>query len=274
MKKFDSCAIWLIRIFLSLFGRHKRDRVLASISTRLAPVITVDYPGKDIKILCNSKKSLYWAKNFYLHEPETIEWIRSFSSGDVFWDVGANVGIYSLFAAFNPGITVVAFEPMTESYSALQRNIWLNEKSDVIESFCLALSSSKSISRLSLNSRSSGSDSHTFIKGNDVSSGEKNIQTVLSLSVDEFIREYAPPFPNHLKIDVDGPELDVLQGAYTTLKDKRLQSILIEGDVKDTDRNRQLFSILEGSGLGFVLKGGTAGSDRHCNYLYRRRKNI
>lgn len=273
MKKFDSCTIWLIRMFLSLFGRHKRDRVLASISTGLAPVVTVSYPGKDIKFLCNSKKSLYWAKNFYLHEPETIEWIRSFSSGDVFWDVGANVGIYSLYAAFNPGISVVAFEPMTESYSALQRNVWLNEKADVIESFCLALSGSKSISRLSLNSKSSGSDSHTFIKDKVVSPGEKNIQTVLSLSADEFITEYAPSFPNHLKIDVDGPELDVLQGAETTLKDDRLQSILIEGDIEDTDRNRQLFSILERSGLEFMLKGGTAGSDRHCNYLYRRTKN-
>ena len=62
-------------------------------------------------------------------EPETIEWIDSFDQSKkiIFWDIGANIGIYSVYAAtkFN-NIEVVSFEPSTSNLRVLSRNISIN----------------------------------------------------------------------------------------------------------------------------------------------------
>ncbi|MCG8325700.1 MAG: FkbM family methyltransferase [Thiotrichales bacterium] len=270
MKRFDRNSIRLIRSCLSLFGAGKRNRVLATIASRLAPIITIDDQGCNIKIICNSRKTLYWAKNFYTHEPETIEWIRTFSPGDVFWDVGANVGIYSLFAATRPGVRVISFEPMAENFSSLQKNIRLNNLSEVVQCYCLALSDGKSICRLDLSNDSAGSDSHVFVKSDSSPGVEQKTQTVIGMPVDEFIREFAVHFPNHLKVDVDGPEESVLHGAAITLGDTRLRSVLIEGDVAGTEKNKRLSSLLNEAGFELRSRGSTAGSNVHRNYLYTR----
>ncbi len=274
MKLFDRTVLWLLRAALLCFGRRKRDRVLASIASSLAPAIRIPPSNSDseIKVICNSKQALYWAKNFHTHEPETLEWIRSFQPGDVFWDIGANVGIYALFAASREGVQVLAFEPMTESFSSLQKNIYLNRKTDVIQGFCIAFSDTKSISRLVLSNISAGSDSHTFIRDGDKAKtgGNNQSQYVLSMSIDDFVKEFRPAFPSHIKIDVDGPELEILSGAAETLRDVRLKTVLIEGDTEGGDRNKQIFSILEEAGFHNISRGATAGGAKHCNFLFGR----
>jgi len=56
-------------------------------------------------------------------EPETIAWIDSFNPHDVFFDVGANVGVYSLYAASRyPWMEIAAFEPMGITFDSLQHN--------------------------------------------------------------------------------------------------------------------------------------------------------
>ncbi len=269
-KQLPRIIVKFLSCLLKLLGKGRRQKILASLSGSFSPIIEITTDKGEICVQCSSRRSLYWAKNFLTHEPETIKWISSFSSGDIFWDIGANVGIYSLFASLNKGVRVISFEPMSESFASLQKNIYLNNKSDSIESFCLSLSESKSISSLSLNNTESGSDSHVFIKNKNSLSGYSNIQTILSISVDEFITEFKPAFPAHIKIDVDGPEIEVLEGAQQTLRDKRLVSILIEGDVEDSEKNTQLFSLIEEAGFILASKGSTANSKIHCNYLFKR----
>ena len=63
-------------------------------------------------------------------EPETIEWINNFGENCTFWDIGANVGIYSIYAASEiNGANVIAFEPSIENYYLLNRNISENKLS-------------------------------------------------------------------------------------------------------------------------------------------------
>jgi hypothetical protein len=63
-------------------------------------------------------------------EPETIAWIDDFLMPSRFWDIGANVGTYVLYAALRPGVAVLAFEPAAASYAALCRNIEANRCDD------------------------------------------------------------------------------------------------------------------------------------------------
>ena len=62
-------------------------------------------------------------------------------SGDVFYDIGAASGVYSLYAALDPDIEVFSFEPNALSFSLLMENIKTNRLGN-IRAYCLALSDS------------------------------------------------------------------------------------------------------------------------------------
>lgn len=70
----------------------------------------------EIKFYCPNNLSLWRAETLLTKEPETIEWINSFGEGCVFWDIGANVGIYSMYAALKTKANVLAFEPAASNY--------------------------------------------------------------------------------------------------------------------------------------------------------------
>ena len=70
---------------------------------------------------------------FWDKEPETIEWIKSFEPNTVFFDVGANIGIYSLYAASLYSESLIyAFEPVKQNFVRLMQNIELNKFNNII----------------------------------------------------------------------------------------------------------------------------------------------
>ena len=70
-----------------------------------------------------------------------LDWLdKTLHDGDVFFDVGANVGIYSLYAALrNPKTKVYAFEPEYSNLHQLKQNILLNSLAETIFPYSLAL---------------------------------------------------------------------------------------------------------------------------------------
>jgi len=74
---------------------------------------------------CPTFYECWLAENYFLKDPETMAWIDSFHQHSVFWDFGANIGAYSIYAA-KKGHSVVCFEPSDREYEILKRNIELN----------------------------------------------------------------------------------------------------------------------------------------------------
>ena len=67
------------------------------------------------------------AVTLFTKEPETIAWIDDrVLPGDVFYDIGANIGVFSLYSAKVKKATVIAFEPHAKNYGILNENIFLN----------------------------------------------------------------------------------------------------------------------------------------------------
>ncbi len=251
---------------------HEQEASLAVVAE------TVATSRGPIRFYCVGALPLWRARTLLTKEPETIEWIDGFAEGDTFWDVGANVGIYSLYAAINRKIKVLAFEPSAGNYFLLNRNIELNGLDSCLEAFCLAFSDSKQVEALNMQSTELGGALSSFSDPVD-NFGKRFVpsfrQGMIGYAIDAFIEEFNPPFPNHLKIDVDGLEERIVVGAAATLADARLKSLSIELDAARPAETDPIVARIEHAGLRFAARRQSemvASGDYKSifNYQFRR----
>lgn len=176
-----------------------------------------------IQVICNNAQEYSRAKTYATKEPETLEWIRRYTSpGDVLWDVGANIGLYSLFAA-KLGCDVVAIEPHLPTANKLLKNVVANGLCNQVKIIPICLLDGERFGGYYVSSHEPGSSIHTFSdkpnRGGAVSicfPGHTVVAKyghhVFATTADRLTREWNFPEPDHVKIDVDGHESDVLNG--------------------------------------------------------------
>jgi FkbM family methyltransferase len=245
---------------------------MARASTAIA-----DVPGAKLKFYAPSPLLRTRARSVLNKEPDTIAWLNTLSADAVLWDVGANVGVFSLYAAAVRGCHVLAFEPSAANFFVLTRNIQLNELSRRATAYCVALSGASGLGTLNLDSPALGAAMSQFGSAGDASryaiGGDSSTHGMLGLTIDDFIRWFAPPFPTHIKLDVDGLEWPILQGAAATLRDWRLQSIMVELSLTHDDERQRATQFLTECGLQFISRGDSQGQagEHAANHLFRRR---
>lgn len=170
------------------------------------------------------------AETLLSRELETIAWIRSMKRGEILWDIGANIGSYSIFAAVS-GMKVVAFEPSFLNLEILCRNIIENDLQEKIIVVPFALDSKVGIHTLFMSKENMLiGGAHNSIRQNlnylgQVMQDSESMPWV-SFTCDEIVDIFALDWPTHIKIDVDGCELEILKGANRVLS--HASSILIE----------------------------------------------
>jgi FkbM family methyltransferase len=231
----------------------------------------VETPRGNLVLVSAQPKALWYPQWFLTREPETIAWIDRFEPPAVYWDIGANIGQFALYAALRPGVSVVAFEPAAASFAGLCRNIERNRFGGRIEAFCIAASDRNRIGSLNLSSTEAGSGLNSFESTEDCLGRQLDIafsQTALGFALDDFRRQFDRPAPNYIKIDVDGTENEVLAGMRETLADPALRSILIEIEEVDTPRTRRIRAQLDDA--GFVYEGRGVGQGGATNGLFIR----
>src|SRR5688572_29252215 len=93
--------------------------------------------GKHISIGARSAIELWSCRTYETKEPETLDWIDGLSKDDVLFDVGANVGLYSVYAGKRGG-RGFSFEPEGQNYAGLTSNC-LNDQLSNVTPYCMAL---------------------------------------------------------------------------------------------------------------------------------------
>lgn len=171
-------------------------------------------------------KHVAWRiETLYTKEPDTIEWLQGMEKGATLFDIGANIGQYTVFAAYH-GLKVHAFEPESQNFALLNRNIALNRLENVTAwPFCLDIQTK--IAPLHLSSLIAGGSCHAFDKNLDFRGETKDFphkQGSISIAMDAFADQFG--FPDYIKIDVDGFEHRVCGGAHRCLTHAR--SVLVE----------------------------------------------
>lgn len=198
----------------------------------LDPITRTVLRGKSLAFYTPSKRLLWQALGQEYIEPELLNYIDSMPEGSVFYDIGASNGIFATYAAAT-GKQVFCFEPEVANFGLLNHNSYLNRltcKSNMIN-FNVALSDRTELGNLYIKKFEAGG--HLKILDAPVQRGSAKfepefVQSVLKYRLEDFIELTGIPLPNYIKIDVDGCELQVVNGMKNLLQNKTLRSIFIE----------------------------------------------
>ena len=205
------------------------------------------------------------------NEPDTIEWLEQLPEEPiVLWDIGANIGLYSLFAAQTRKCRVIAFEPHAATFDLLNLNIALNRLEGRITALPVALCGQTRIDQFNMAAMDAGSSMHGF--GVEIDQFGQTIKTVfrsraIGMTVDDFVRVFRPPLPHYVKIDVDGLEPEIIRGGRETLS--HVRSVIMEVEGSEARCSKLVKMMVD---LGFVVRPKQSVKNR--NVVFERPTSI
>lgn len=264
----------LARAMMKSMPVEDRAHVLERLDEEM--ITEAPIPSGTILFYTGSLLLLARATNFLFKEEDTVRWIERFEDRAIFWDIGANVGVYSLYAAAQKKATVLAFEPSAANFYVLSRNIELNNFADRVTAYCLAFSNCTQRGVLNLAEPEIGGALSQFGQMGETSryatDRHYTPQGMLGFAIDEFVVRFDPPMPTYIKLDVDGLELPILIGAKETLRNPQLRSLMVELSLTRKSERDEAIKFLNSVGLHLVSQGEQqgAGPEHGANHLFER----
>lgn len=222
--------IYKIKKFIDnhpLSQKHKLKAYFRFLSWQISQYFS---PGaKTVSFVGNTKLSVVKGMtgatgNIYtgLHEFSDMGFLLHFlRENDLFFDIGANVGTYTVLAAGHVGTRTIAFEPVPTTFNWLVKNIELNQIENKVTTLNIGLGKNKSVLHFTKNF-----DTINHVVTDVLQSNKDEIIEVPVESVDELVLKHWVPIL--VKIDVEGFETEVLAGMLQTLKLQALKATIIE----------------------------------------------
>jgi len=152
-------------------------------------------------------KDQYDAKEF-LHSDDS----------KVILDCGANIGIFSLWAHYlSSESQIYSFEPTKSTFEILEKNIKINNLDKNILAFNMALGDTQKQTVIRINKEGGSGAGNSLIDSKFITSATI-LQEVLMVTLDNFVQENNLPRVDFIKIDTEGYEKQIIQGASETIK--------------------------------------------------------
>jgi FkbM family methyltransferase len=203
------------------------------------------------KFVESDRKADKRASTFIEKEPGTTKWIQSFTKNDIFIDIGANVGIYTIFAA-DKASYVFSFEPHVGNFHQLCKNVYANKYNNVIL-YNLALSNRNGLMDFVYESLEIGAANNQLdIPENNIKNSNCLITKQWSYTLDDMVRVQPSIFETtKIKIDVDGIEYQILETAQQLIGGgySKVKEIMVEYNIGDGNKIEHLLKT-----FGFSLK--------------------
>lgn len=208
--------------------------------THRFPVEQVRLRGIEMTLFAGNERLKSWSRYFGDIEPELLDWIDRMEDGGVFFDLGASIGHFSLYAALKRRARVFCFEPEAQNFAALELNHFLNRSglTHPLQSFNVALAHEKAVAWMDIRHYGAGEHQKSLANQTRDSSADPTAghrQSVLSFPLDTLRAEFGLPQPQYVKIDVDGAERAVLEGARGTLAHADCKGLFMELDENEAD---------------------------------------
>lgn len=208
--------------------------------------LQVDTRHGPIRFVPMGKRAAGRGHSLLTKQPATIAWIDGFTPESVFWDIGANVGAYTVYAASRGDIRVVAFEPAANNYFTLAANCEANGVTHLVDCLLMGVGRERRLARIDV-SQFDLASSFVFRRPKR-EDRYRHSQTALMVSIDDAIETFELPCPNYIKIDAPSFSMKILEGGLTTLARPEMRELHIEADEKP-----ELVALLQP--LGFTLAG-------------------
>ena len=241
-----------IRILTTLFtqtkiGGYVGDRIVENIMNR---VQEVEHNELKFRFTVPNQLNNFRVHTFSTKEPETLEWIDLMPEDSTLWDVGANVGLYSIYASKKKNCRVIAFEPSIFNLELLARNLYLNRLHDKVTIAPFALSDGLGTNLMRMTTTEWGGALSTF--GRDLGWDGNTFRDIFAFrtfgtTMDQAVSVLKFPSPDFIKIDVDGIEHFIIQNGPIVLS--KVQGILIEINDDFTEQAGKSKEALEVAGL-------------------------
>ena len=269
--------ILLPKIIPGYFGKRFREEVAED----LVVIDEVNTKYGKLKYYCLGWIPLWRSQTLFVKEPEMIEWIDGMKEDEILWDIGANVGLYSMYAGLK-GMTVFAFEPSALNTFFISKNIEINDLKDNVFLFPIAVSDKNEFGYLNMTSTAFGGALNEFNKTDIEAVGEGQYQAnvifkqgMFAYSTDELIEKYGFEVPDYIKIDVDSIEDRIVYGADKTLSHKKVKGIFLELDETE-ERAQKLIDFLADKGLKLKEKRQSpyfkdSKFNTQFNYIFERK---
>jgi FkbM family methyltransferase len=210
--------------------------------------------------------------SFATKEPEMLEWIEEFGGNGAFYDIGANIGIYSLYYAKTKNGNIYSFEPSVFNLRQLAKNISENDLSNRITIISNPIAEKIDVASFKHSNTDEGGALSTFGAGygDDGKPIKVSIEyNLLGFSLDSLLEIGAIKEPPGLiKIDVDGIEHLILKGAKKTLSSSACKSVYIEVNDAFHDQASGVTRILQET--GFKLKEKRRGEKLNNKLIYNQ----
>ena len=238
MKKISYLFYKFLRFIDLFFKILKRDGILIWFNDFINKdfYMTKDIAKEKVTFFIPNQITKWRVDTLFSKEPETIEWIDNFHQTNdriIFWDIGANIGLYSIYAAkIHKNIEIVSFEPSTSNLRILSRNISVNDLNEKISICQLPIGVNTNTNLVMHESEfKEGWSMNTFGEPTNYEGKffeAKQTYRLYGTSIDYLFINKIYRAPNYLKIDVDGIEDKILQGGIKVLLDSNLKSISVE----------------------------------------------
>jgi FkbM family methyltransferase len=203
--------------------------------------LRVGYPHSALLVFATPEtRKLRHAKQLQL-DPSLIAWLdEHVQPGDVVYDIGAGIGECALVAAVHRGALVVAIEPGFAAFKRLCDNILLNNCRRSVVPLPAAIAERTGLLELEYAPDAAGEDRH-HVRPRTWRTRNEGIepfyvQPVCADPLDDVIKRYALPRPNHIRIKAETAVERVLAGASATLRDAALRSLLVPGERRGDTR--------------------------------------
>jgi FkbM family methyltransferase len=195
---------------------HRR---LLELRQHLVRDIEVVNGAVSYRFRCETVREFNRCLKLFSKEPGTVRWIESsVQSGQIFYDIGANIGVYTILAArqVGPKGKVYAFEPHAANFTRLIENVIQNRLQQVVVPCGVALDSREGFAAFTYDSARAGTSHSQLLPSADVGSGEID-ELKYATTVDRLLDVGRMAAPHHVKIDVDGNEHRILEGMVKLL---------------------------------------------------------
>jgi len=267
----DNRYVFRINLFHKIKSLSKNkirgfDRLIMLIARNLLKIEegkTCVKTNYGFSMIVDPKRDLGLEKKIYFtgeYETGTLRVLKGIlQNKGVFLDIGANIGLYSLYVSYYfPEIKIFSFEPLNSAHDILAENIRLNEFKN-IETFNYALGSQRESLYI---------HEHEYERGSSFITSKPTNEEISLFSLDELYENLTSEKISAIKVDVEGFELEVLKGGENIIFKKHRPIIIVEcSDLRNYHKATKddIFELM--SNYGYVLYKSDSGKEYFGNLI-------